>query len=117
MGQNPSGGLLRRGRDPTRCLRQPLPTDAEHGQPQGVAHFGPGAGGNHQRHHAEDEGKRRPRDRRQEQPRRLQRRLPGRLALLPLLLGELHDEDGLLAGEAHQGRKRTVLPGSVLIVR
>ena len=58
--------------------------------------------GDHQRHDAEDEGERGHQDRPQPQPARLQRGLAPRQARLALLLGELDDQDGVLAGQADQ---------------
>ncbi len=56
-----------------------------------------------QRHHAEDEGERRHQDRPQTQLARRQRRVAARqAAFLVLVLGELDDQDGVLARQADQ---------------
>ena len=75
---------------------------AEDGRAQRPPHLGAGPVRDHQRHHAEDEGERGHHDRPQPQPARLQRRLAARHAGLALLLGELDDQDGVLAGQADQ---------------
>jgi WD40 repeat protein len=63
-----------------------------------AAHFGAGTHRNHQRHHAQDEGKRRHHDRPQTQLARLQRGLVGRHPRLVPYLGELDDQNRVLAG-------------------
>ena len=75
---------------------------AEDRRAQRPAHLGAGPLGEHQRHDAEDEGERGHQDRPQPQPARLQRRFAPRHARLLALLGELDDQDGVLARQADQ---------------
>ena len=70
--------------------------------PSVTPHLGAGALGEHQRHHAEDEGERGHQDRPQPQPAGLDRRLEAVLALVLQLLGELDDQDGVLGRQADQ---------------
>ena len=67
-----------------------------------VARGGAGAGRHHQREDAEDEGERRHQDRAQAHARRMDRRLLQRLAALVEDLGELDDQDRVLARQADQ---------------
>src|SRR5256714_620665 len=80
--------------------------DAEHAAedrgPQGLAHLGPGAGGDRQRQHAENERERGHHDGPQPQPAGFDRGGEFVHAALLLLLGELDDQDGVLGREADQ---------------
>jgi hypothetical protein len=67
-----------------------------------AARPGAGAGGDHERQHAEHEGERGHHDRPEAQARRVERRLRGALALEEALLRELHDQDGVLRRQADQ---------------
>src|SRR5262249_43452960 len=75
---------------------------AEHRDAECEAHLGPGAGRRDQGDDAEDEGERRHDDRPQPGATGLDDRLVARLPLFLELLGELHDQDGVLGGEADQ---------------
>ena len=75
---------------------------AEDRRAQRPPHLGAGALGDHQRHDAEDEGERGHQDRPQPQPAGLEGRLAPRHARLLALLGELDDQDRVLARQADQ---------------
>jgi hypothetical protein len=62
----------------------------------------PGAGRQHQRHHAHDEGKAGHQDGAQPQPGGMDGGLDGFLAADLQLAGEFHDQDGVLAGQPDQ---------------
>src|SRR5437879_5110767 len=79
-----------------------LPRAAEDGRAQRAAHLEAGPVRNHQGQNAEDEGQRGHDDWPQTQLARLQGCLAARHAGGPLDLGELDDEDGVLAGQADQ---------------
>jgi hypothetical protein len=73
---------------------------AQHGGAEDAPGVRAGAGRQDQRHHAEDERERRHEDRPEPQPRGGQRGVHEARATLVLLLGELHDQDGVLRREA-----------------
>jgi len=68
----------------------------KNGGAQGLPHLGPGAGRDHQRCDAENEGKRRHQDRPQPPLGGADRRLRGRAARLLRLARELDDQDRIL---------------------
>src|SRR5580700_9379174 len=72
----------------------------EHRGAERLAQFGAGADRPDQRRDAEDEGERGHQDRPQPQPRRLDRGLPARAALVLELAGEFDDQDGVLGRQA-----------------
>ena len=74
----------------------------ENGRAERLAAGGARSRGDHQRDDAKDERDRRHQDRAEAEPRRLDRRLHDRLALLLKLLGELDDQDGGLGREADE---------------
>ena len=75
---------------------------AEHGSAERLTHLGAGAGGDHQRQHAENEGERGHQDRPQAHARRFGRRLEAVLAVLLVLPRELHDQNCVLGRETDQ---------------
>ena len=75
---------------------------AEDGDAQGAAHLGPGAPPDQERNHAENEGEGGHDDRPQAEVAGLHGGLAPRCARLALPLGELDDQDCILAGQADQ---------------
>src|SRR5580704_8425559 len=74
----------------------------EHRGAERLAQFSAGADRPDQRRDAEDESERCHQDRAQPQPRRFDRGLPARAALVLELTGEFDDQDGVLGGEPDQ---------------
>src|SRR5690606_26184631 len=74
----------------------------EHGDAHGVTHFGTRTSGQYQRHDAGDKGDRGHDDRAQPQAAGFQRGADGVAPLQFEFTGELDDEDGVLARQAHQ---------------
>ena len=75
---------------------------AEHGGAQRAAHLGPRPAADQQREDAQDEGEGGHHDGPQAELAGVQGRLAPRLAALAAVLGELHDQDRVLAGQPHQ---------------
>jgi len=69
---------------------------------QGAAHLGPGAVRDQQGNHAQDEGEGGHHDRPQAELASVQGGFAARSSALAAVLGELHDEDGVFAGQPDQ---------------